>query len=100
MPVTAKLSHKLYEAFGDEAASEMIDWIQRVDTRRSEFREMHQLTTARFESRLAELDAKIQSRETKIEPGTADVIKWSFGFWVGSVVTLMVALVTLTRFLR
>lgn len=30
MPITAKLSRKLYDTFGDEAAGEMIDWMQRV----------------------------------------------------------------------
>jgi hypothetical protein len=30
MPITAKLSRKLYETFGDEAAADMVDWMHRV----------------------------------------------------------------------
>ena len=38
--------------------------------------------------------------EAMIEKRRADIMKWSFVFWVGSVVTLLGALVTLSRFLR
>jgi len=30
MPVTAKLSRKFYEAFGDEIANELVDWFNQV----------------------------------------------------------------------
>lgn len=132
MPITAKLSHKLYETFGDEAAGEMIDWMQRVDVQRAELRELNELTVSRLEARLGEVRSEIQAQltdlrrdmetgfarqdgarielekkmetgfarlETRIEQRTVDIMKWSFVFWVGSVVTVVGAMVALARFL-
>lgn len=112
MPITAKLSGKLYEAFGDEAAGEMIDWMQRVDTHRAELRELNELSVSRLEARLGEVGAELRTQladlrrdmetgfarlETRIEQRTADIMKWSFVFWVGSVATLVGALAALSR---
>ncbi len=131
MPIGAILSRKLYETFGDEAANEMIDWMQRVDAHRAELRELNELTVSRFDARLGQFKAELESRiealsgelraglaktdaqvadlrrdmetgfarlETRIEQRTADIMKWSFVFWVGSVATLVGALATLARF--
>jgi hypothetical protein len=85
MPITAKLSRKLYETFGDEAAGDMVDWMHQVDAQRSEFRELIELTVARFEARLAQTEANIVA---KLEQRTADLMKWSFVFWVGAVAAI------------
>mgnify|MGYP001607369480 CR=1 FL=1 len=75
MPITAKLSRKLYETFGDEAAGEMIDWMQRVDAQRAELREINELMFARFASllgeRTAELEARAESRFGELQAGLA-----------------------------
>lgn len=132
MAITGKLSRRLYETLGDEAASEMVDWMQRMDAQRAELRELNELNFSRFDARLGELrsdlqaglaraDARIDALgaalaktdadirremetgfarlEIKIEQRTADIMKWSFVFWVGSVVTLVGALATLARFI-
>ena len=40
MPVTAKLSRKFYEKFGDELTNELVDWFNQVDaTYKSDLRE-------------------------------------------------------------
>ena len=76
MPVTAKLSRKFYERFGDDIANELVDWFNMVDaTYRSELRELNELNYGRFdaklEQRVVELDAKIDrlgvELETKID---------------------------------
>jgi hypothetical protein len=91
MPITAKLSRKLYETFGDEAAGDMVDWMHQVDAQRNELRELNELNYARFEARLAQLEATIVARlESKIEQRTADLMKWSFVFWVGAVAAIAV----------
>ena len=54
MPIPAKLSRKIHETFGDEAAEAMVDWMEQADARRAELRELNELSTARFESRLRE----------------------------------------------
>jgi hypothetical protein len=64
-----------------------------VDVQRAELRELNELNYARFDARFNELRhdmhagfAQLESRiEAKIEQRTADLMKWSFVFWVGAV---------------
>ena len=82
MPVTAKLSQKFYETFGDEIASELVDWFNSVDAAyRADLREFNELNFARF-------DAKLEQRLAQLETG---LLRWMFGFWA----TIVLALVAL-----
>jgi hypothetical protein len=72
MPVTARLSRRFYEQFGDELASELVDWLNGVDaTYRSDLERLNELNFARFdaklEQRLAQMDAKWEQRFTQID---------------------------------
>ena len=89
MPVTVHLSRRLHEILGDDAAEDLVTWIQQVDAQ-------NELHFARFDARLAEMRADCAELrqemqvgfarlETKIEQRSADLIKWSFVFWVGAV---------------
>ena len=67
MPVTARLSQRFYEKFGDELTNELVDWFNDVDaTYRSGLRELNELNFARFdakvEQRFAEADARLERR--------------------------------------
>ena len=67
MPVTAKLSRKFYETFGDDVVNELVALLNGVDaTYRLELRELNELNFARFDAKLeqqvAQLDAKIEQR--------------------------------------
>src|SRR5439155_21081283 len=82
-PVTAKLSRKFYETFGDEIANELVNWFNDVDaTYRGDLRELNELNFARFdaklEQRLAELKAELRA---EIQAVRADLVKWMFVFW-------------------
>src|SRR5216117_2803796 len=71
VPVTAKLSRKFYEKFGDDITNELVDWFNMVDaTYRSELRELNELIYGRFdaklEQRIAELRAEMQVGFAKI----------------------------------
>lgn len=100
MPVTAKLSRKFYEKFGDDIANELVDWFNMVDaTYRSELRELNELNYARFdaklEQRIAELRAEMQvgfsNADVKLEQRLAQLetrlTKRMFGFWVAQAAT-------------
>jgi len=113
VPVTAKLSRKFYETFGDEIANDLVDWFNAVDaTYRADLRELNELNFARFdaklEQRLAELDAKWGSRwsqlDTKLEQrlaelgsslrveihaARADMVKWMFVFWAPTAIAVI-----------
>ena len=108
MPVTAKLSKRFYEVLGEDVANELVDWFNAVDlTYRTDLRELNELNFARFdaklEQRLAELRAELREEiaelRTEMRTGLhslrADLLRWMFGFWVTTVLTLgglMVAL--------
>ncbi len=67
MPVTARLSKRFYDVFGEEIANELVDWFNQVDdTYRTDLREANELNFSRFdaklEQRLAESDAKWERR--------------------------------------
>jgi hypothetical protein len=86
LPVTAKLSRRFYERFGDEIVNELVEWLNQVDsTYRSELKELNELNFARFdaklEQRIAELRAELR---TEIHGLKAELIKWMFLFWAGT----------------
>lgn len=63
MPVTAKLSRKFYEVFGDDIANELVNWFNEVDaTYRADLRQLNELNFARFDAKLGERLAELESR--------------------------------------
>lgn len=101
MPVTARLSQKFYEQFGEDVTNELVDWFNAVDaTYRTDLRELNELNFARFdaklEQRLAESDARWERRiaEFRVEIQTmrADLVKWMFAFWAPTALALGVLL--------
>ena len=108
MPVTARLSKLFYERLGEEVANELVDWFNAVDaTYRADLRDLNELNFARFdakmEQRLGELNARIDRVETRLEQSIAglrselraelagqraELLKWMFLFWTGTVVPL------------
>lgn len=78
MPITATLSRKFYEKFGDDLTNELVNWLNQVDaTYRTELRELNEANFARFN---AELRAGLAGLEARL-------IKWMFLFWIGQAVT-------------
>ena len=97
MPVTAKLSRRFYEKFGDEVTNELVEWFNSVDADyRSQLRELNESNFARFdakvEQRFAESDARLERRfvaadvklEQRFAASDSRVIRWMFTFWTGS----------------
>src|SRR6266487_1492983 len=98
VPVTARLSKRFYDVFGEEIANELVDWFNQVDdTYRADLRELNELNFGRFdakvEQRIAQLDAKLEQRlaelgaalRSEFAQGLAklkgDLLTWMFGFW-------------------
>lgn len=120
MPVTAKLSKEFYDRLGERVADELVNWFNDVDaTYRSDLRELNDRNFTRFEykldQRMAELEARLNARidrveaelnakldrvaaelgakiDTRIDALRAELIKWSFLFWIGTVVTIVGAM--------
>lgn len=126
MAISGRLSRKLHETFGNDAAEDLVDWMREKDAQENHLRELIELrvsrSEARIDNRFAELRQEMQAGfarsdglfgdlrrdmevgfarvETKLEQRTGELMKWSFVFWMGSVVTLVGALVTMDRFVR
>ena len=94
--MTAKLSRKFYEKFGDDITNELVDWFNTVDTTyRTELRELNELNFGRFDAKLEALggrfDAKLEALQDRLGARMAAfearIIKWMFLFWIGQAVT-------------
>lgn len=90
MPVTAKLSKRFYDRFGDEIANELVDWFNKVDaTYRSDLKEINELNFARFdakqEQRFAQFEAKFEARFAELRSDLAqervEQTRWMFLSW-------------------
>jgi hypothetical protein len=117
MPVTARLSKLFYERLGEEVANELVDWFNAVDaTYRADLRDLNELNFARFdakmEQRLGELNARIDRLEARLDQSIgglrlelraelagqrAELLKWMFLFWAGTVVPLAGLILALHR---
>jgi hypothetical protein len=99
MPVTAKLSHRFYEQFGDDVANELVDWFNAVDeTYRTQLRDINDLNWQRFQ---AAMDARFaDQRFAEVDGRFTSMAKWMVGMWLATVVPLgglMVGLFTTIR---
>ena len=88
------MSRKFYDAFGDDLANELVKWFNQVDlTYRTEVRELNELNFARFQARLEQEIARLDNRidkfefsvDAKLDRLRAELIRWMFLFWIGSV---------------
>jgi len=72
VPVTARLSKRFYDVFGEEIANELVNWFNQVDeSYHADLRELNELNFARF-------DAKMEQRLAQVK---SDLVKWMFAFW-------------------
>lgn len=82
MPITARLSRRFYEKFGDDIVNELVELLNKVDTAyRTELREQNDLNFARFEAKLEQLRSELRAEMQTLK---AELIKWMFVFWAGT----------------
>jgi hypothetical protein len=120
VPVTAKLSRRFYEAFGDDITNEFVDWFNSVDSQyKSENRELAEGYYARFRADLEATEARLRAEfqwqlasvradlrgeiavvRTEASATRADLIKWMFVFWIGNVGAMAGLLLTAVKLLQ
>jgi hypothetical protein len=101
VPVTARLSKRFYDVLGEDVANELVEWFNAVDlTYRTDLRELNELNYARFdaklEQRLNELRTELRQAiaelrlelRTELQQVRTELLRWMFGFWVTTLVTL------------
>lgn len=117
MPVTARLSKKFYEHFGDEIAAEFVDWFNAVDsTYQQQLRDLNDLNWERFKAELHTAIAQSEARtaekltqsemhltdnvaqlEVRMAQRFSDLMKWMFVYWSGMIVSLGGVLIAVLR---
>jgi hypothetical protein len=92
MALPARLSRKLREVFGPEAAEDMVRLMDELNSQRdgaSESRREIFAALQRLDAAVQRLDDRVQGVEVRLtkEIGNvkSDLMKWSFLFWVGAV---------------
>lgn len=125
MPVTPTFSEDFYKKLGHGIAGEFVNWFNQAHSAfRTDLKDVNELNYARFESkleqRIAELRAtlreevaqmaaalrqEISGAERRVEKNIvalrADVrslkslVRWLFGFWAASTVTVLAAIIRL-----
>jgi len=114
MPVTARLSKRFYEALGEDVANELVDWFNAVDaTYKTDLRDLIEVQAQRFDARLEQrlaetrTDLRGEIGQVRAEMGVgfaqvrtdmanlrAELIKWMFLFWLGSVGATLLSIFT------
>ena len=97
---------RLHDSLGDEATNDLFAWWEEAATvNRAAVREVADLYYARFDARLekglaevrAELAKELGQLRSEAAGKHADLIKWMFIFWIGTLVPLAGLIVALTK---
>jgi hypothetical protein len=101
MPVTAKLSRRFYEKFGDELTIELVEWLNQVDAAyRSDLRELNDRNSARLDARFDAFEAKLEAKLARLEGGLLARIgmaerrlaRLTLMLWIATIGTLVAVL--------
>jgi hypothetical protein len=84
MLVPQRLSRKLREVFGPEAGEDLVMLLDDLRTQRSELAEFRREILSAID-RLAQ---QVHGVEVRLGDVKADLMKWSFVFWVGAVAAI------------
>jgi hypothetical protein len=107
MAIPSQLSGKLRESLGSEAGEDLVTWMDEVAAHheelrasiradfaefrreiRREMKEEIQALESRMLPRFDRLDERILYVDRRIGETKADLMKWSFVFWVGAVAAI------------
>lgn len=96
MPISPRLAVRLNDTLGSDASGDLVDWLDELrrehaeqrEAARADFAELRQDMRA-MEARITDnLGGRIHALEVKVEQRSADLIRWSFVFWVGAVAAI------------
>lgn len=109
---TTRLPSSLREALGSPAAEDLVTIVDEMRAEHAELRAgiradfaefkrdiqaQFQTQDARFQVRFDRIDERFQALEAKLGDVKADLMKWSFVFWVGAVTAIAVLAGVLDR---
>ena len=91
MPIPPDLPRRLHEALGPETAGPMVEWMQEQDRTsrdwalRSDVAELRHEMHREVDGLRHEMQLGFAGLREEMSKRAADLIKWSFVFWVGAV---------------
>jgi DNA anti-recombination protein RmuC len=116
MPLTLKLSHKFYQALGQDVTNEFVEALNSVDAAyrtdiRDSFEQQFERFDAKLDQRLTSLRAELEQRITSLradldmkwterwttldakvdrnaERLKSELLRWMFGFWISTLAGL------------
>jgi hypothetical protein len=88
MPIPSHLLRKLQDSLGPEATEALVSWMDEVDAQKGDVAELRHEMQIGFARLEAKIDQQRATLETLIERRFADLMKWSFVFWVGAVAAI------------
>jgi hypothetical protein len=105
VPVTARLSGKFYERFGDDIANELVEWFNAVDsTYQGQVKEINDLNWARMEARFDVFESRMDTFESRMEARfekfRSEMLLWMFAFWTATVIPLIGVMLALSGTFR
>lgn len=105
MPVTAKLSRRFYDKFGDDIAGELVDWFNAVDADyKDDLKEINDRNWERFKGELGAHRSEVRAElgmiraefgqfraeiQSILAAQRSELIKWMFLFWSGTVIPMV-----------
>jgi hypothetical protein len=106
VPISARLSRLLHRTLGEQGADDLVNWMTKVESGRSELNEVmlawRVATDARFAAidvRFDGVDRRLESLDRhmeRLEGRMIDLFRWSFVFWIGTV-GAMIAIVKFVK---
>lgn len=97
MPVTAVLSKKFYEKFGEDVTNELVNWFNSVDTTyRADLRDLNEANFGRFDAKVGERFAELESRlDRRVAQAESRLVGWMVGVTLAVWIPTGVGILTL-----
>jgi hypothetical protein len=65
--ISARASHALHRALGDEPAEDVVNWMHHTDDSRVELRELNDANYTRVDGRIPSLEARMDARFAAVD---------------------------------
>ena len=90
MEIPEYVNQKFRQTFGAETTEFIVTWMDEIQRHRGDITELRRDVQADIAELRHEMQIGFARLETMIERSKSDLMKWSFAFWVGAVLSIAV----------